>query len=98
MNRLLRSELTKNIPDISAISEEEITITRKVLVLEILVAALAGLVAGMFLSPRKNVHVTVGSNNGNGCRCAEDETCGGDEDTDDEDDVSEEFEGKYSRL
>ena len=52
----------------------------------------------MFLSPRKNIHITVGSNIVNGCRCAEDEPCGADEETDDEDDISEEFEGKYSRL
>ena len=49
MNRLLRSklrsDLTKNISEISAAAEEEITVTRKVLALEILVAALAGLVA-----------------------------------------------------
>ncbi len=104
MNKLLkskiRSDLSKKVSEITAVSEEEITVTRKVFALEIAVAALAGLVIGMFLSPRKNVHVTVGSNNGNGCRCAEDELCGGDEDTDtdDSDIANDEFEGKYSRL
>lgn len=43
-------------------------ISRRELFLEIVVAALTGLVLGMIFTPRKNV--TVGSHNsGNGCNC-----------------------------
>ena len=44
------------------------SISKRELFLEIMVAALTGLVLGMIFTPRKNV--TVGSHNsGNGCNC-----------------------------
>jgi len=44
---------------------EEKTMTKKELLLTVAVFALAGIVLGMFLSPRKNT--TIGSHNGNNC-------------------------------
>lgn len=44
---------------------EEKTMTKKEWILSIAVVALAGIVFGMMVSPRKNM--TIGSHNGNNC-------------------------------
>ena len=49
--------------------DETTVVSKRELFLEIAVAALAGLVLGMILTPKKTL--TIGSNNsGNGCNCS----------------------------
>ena len=48
--------------------DETTVVSKRELFLEIVVCALAGIVLGMILTPKKTV--TIGSNNsGNGCNC-----------------------------
>lgn len=71
MNKIVTSLVSKKAAEAAAeavgnirqIAEEEVVMSRKMFALEITVAALGGIVLGMFLSPRKNVSYKIASEN-----------------------------------
>lgn len=67
MEKIAAALAEKKIKDTAAgiikAAEETVTVSRKVLTLEIAVALLGGIVLGMFLSPRKKVTYKIASNN-----------------------------------
>ena len=71
MNKIVTSIVTKKAADAAAeaaakaakLAEGEVVISRKMFMLEIAVAALGGIVLGMFLSPRKTCTYKIASCN-----------------------------------
>ncbi len=55
----------KKVKEFAAALPKEITITKLDFVLGVLIGALAGIVVGMLVSPRKNISVHCGNDNGN---------------------------------
>jgi len=92
-------KLKETLSAVADASEEMITISRKTLSLEVLVALLGGIVIGMFLSPRKKVTYKIASNNhdigsgecsGKGCRRDDDDKYDEDEEYDEDEDEDNE--------
>ena len=100
MNKLASTLIEKKVKDTAAgiikAAEETVTVSRKVLTLEIAVALLGGIVLGMFLSPRKKVTYKIASNNR--INAADDEEEEEEEDYAEDEDDEDEPDGRPGKF
>lgn len=90
--------VTKTASEVVKKSEENVTMSRKMLMLEIAVALLGGIVIGMFLSPRKKVTYKIASNNRINAEDDDDDDEGEYYEDDEEDAGDDDRNGKFIKL
>ena len=96
MNKIITGIMAKKAEQIAKAADEEVTVSKKVLTLELAVAVLSGFVLGMLLSPRKTCTYKIAS--GNHINADDNDDDEYDDDDEDEEDLRGGKTGRFIKL